>query len=161
MKTWQGSNPLMIMLGLLLSLAVALFGILVWQESQIPNAPPRALLSRTVPVSSVDEPIQPIPLSLDLNPEKVALSKQLFNVKIFNGLYPVGIKKFIDDLWGDTVNIASCRESHRIPRTIQVTAEIYHPLQDKYHFEERGLMESKGKGPIKTYLLIDRLPLVL
>jgi adenylate cyclase len=65
----------------------------------------------------------------------------------------IGTKKFIYDLWGDTVNTASRMESMGVPGGIQVTEVIYNRLQDKYHFEERGLIYVKGKGEMPTYLL--------
>ncbi|MEG4301658.1 adenylate/guanylate cyclase domain-containing protein [Microcoleus sp. D3_18a_C4] len=65
----------------------------------------------------------------------------------------IGIKKFIYDLWGDTVNTASRMESHGLPGCIQVTSAIYDILQDKYVFESRGAIEVKGKGEMNTYFL--------
>lgn len=68
----------------------------------------------------------------------------------------IGIKKFTYDLWGDAVNTASRMESHGITEKIQVSETTYHLLQDKYKFEERGLIEIKGKGEMKTYFLTGR-----
>ena len=68
----------------------------------------------------------------------------------------IGKKKFIYDLWGDTVNVASRMESSGIPGQIQVTAETYELLQDRYIFEKRGQISVKGKGEMITYWLIDR-----
>ncbi len=68
----------------------------------------------------------------------------------------IGTKKFIYDLWGDAVNTASRMESHGIPGAIQVTASTYNILQNKYIFQERGFISVKGKGEMKTYLLVDR-----
>lgn len=65
----------------------------------------------------------------------------------------IGLKKFIYDLWGDTVNIASRMESHGITGCIQVTAETYEILKDKYTFQKRGAIQIKGKGYMITYLL--------
>jgi PAS domain S-box-containing protein len=67
----------------------------------------------------------------------------------------IGIKKFIYDLWGDTVNVASRMESQGIPGRIQVTATTYERLQDKYLLEQRGTIPVKGKGDMTTYWLID------
>ncbi len=66
----------------------------------------------------------------------------------------IGIKKFIYDLWGDTVNTASRMESHGIPGYIQVTQATYERLRDNYLFKERGIIQVKGKGEMMTYLLI-------
>ncbi|CDM93960.1 MAG: adenylate/guanylate cyclase domain-containing protein [Limnospira sp. PMC 1291.21] len=65
----------------------------------------------------------------------------------------IGLKKFIYDLWGDTVNIASRMESHGIADEIQVTEETYMALCDRYIFEKRGTIPIKGKGEMTTYLL--------
>ncbi len=69
----------------------------------------------------------------------------------------IGTKKFIYDLWGDTVNIASRMESQGIPGKIQVTEEIYARLKDLYIFEKRGLIDIKGKGEMMTYFLEDKI----
>jgi class 3 adenylate cyclase len=58
----------------------------------------------------------------------------------------IGLKKFIYDLWGDTVNIASRMESHGIPGAIQVTQETYDILKDKFLFQKQGVINVKGKG---------------
>jgi class 3 adenylate cyclase len=68
----------------------------------------------------------------------------------------IGLKKFIYDLWGDTVNIASRMESHGISWRIQVTEATYELLKHKYLFQERGNIEVKGKGEMTTYLLMGR-----
>ena len=68
----------------------------------------------------------------------------------------IGTKKFIYDLWGNAVNTASRMESHGIPGRIQVSHYTYDLLRDKYEFEDRGEIEIKGKGEMRTYLLTGR-----
>lgn len=68
----------------------------------------------------------------------------------------IGTKKFIYDLWGDTVNTASRMESAGVPSRIQVSEATYELLADRYTFEERGPIEIKGKGAMKVYLLEGR-----
>ena len=65
----------------------------------------------------------------------------------------IGRKKFIYDLWGDAVNLASRMESQGKPDCIQVTHPVYERLRDRYHFQERGLVAIKGKGELMTYWL--------
>lgn len=65
----------------------------------------------------------------------------------------IGKKKFIYDLWGDAVNTAIRMESHGIAGEIQVTETVYEMLKMRFVFEQRGLIEIKGKGIMKTYLL--------
>ncbi|HBE16182.1 MAG TPA: hypothetical protein DEG17_20645 [Cyanobacteria bacterium UBA11149] len=81
-----------------------------------------------------------------------------FNIRIGINTGPViagiiGTKKFIYDLWGDTVNIASRMESHGLPGRIQVTEDTYKLLKNYYRFEERGRIQVKGKGEMNCYLL--------
>jgi class 3 adenylate cyclase len=66
----------------------------------------------------------------------------------------IGRSKFIYDLWGDTVNTASRMESQGVPGTIQVTDRAYKRLANHFVFEERGVIEVKGKGPMRTHFLI-------
>jgi adenylate cyclase len=68
----------------------------------------------------------------------------------------IGTKKFIYDLWRDAVNTASRMESHGIPGQIQVSIYTYQLLEDIYDFEDRGPIEIKGKGAMRTYLLHGR-----
>jgi PAS domain S-box-containing protein len=68
----------------------------------------------------------------------------------------IGIRKFIYDLWGDTVNLASRMESHGITGEIQVTDIVHERMQDKYVFESRGKIAIKGCGEQKTFLLKGR-----
>lgn len=65
----------------------------------------------------------------------------------------IGRNKFIYDLWGDTVNLASRMESHGLPDTIQVTRSVIEKLQGHYPFERRGYVDVKGKGDIETWTL--------
>lgn len=68
----------------------------------------------------------------------------------------IGVKKFIYDLWGDTVNVASRMESTGEPNRIQVTDVIYQRLRDRFEFEPRGLIQVKGKGAMQSYWLVQR-----
>jgi len=66
----------------------------------------------------------------------------------------IGRNKFIYDLWGDTVNTASRMESHGIPGIIQVTERARMHLASWFEFEDRGIVEVKGKGAMHTFLLM-------
>jgi class 3 adenylate cyclase len=68
----------------------------------------------------------------------------------------IGIKKFIYDLWGDTVNLASRMESHGLAGKIQVSDVTYELLQARYLLEKRGTIPIKGKGEMTTYFLLGR-----
>ena len=68
----------------------------------------------------------------------------------------IGRRKFIYDIWGDAVNMASRMESSGLADAIQTTDATYALLKDRYEFEARGDVDVKGKGRITTYLLIGR-----
>jgi class 3 adenylate cyclase len=68
----------------------------------------------------------------------------------------IGKKKFIYDVWGDTVNIASRMESTGVPGSIQISQETYLRIRNMYEFEDRGAIEVKGKGSMRAWLIKDR-----
>ncbi|MDF0553174.1 adenylate/guanylate cyclase domain-containing protein [Kamptonema sp. UHCC 0994] len=103
-------------------------------------------------------------MALDMQQEILRFSIECgkpLNIRIGINTGPVvagviGTKKFIYDLWGDAVNTASRMESQGIPGKIQVSSSTYKLLCDKYLFEERGIIQVKGKGEMTTYLLTGR-----
>ena len=68
----------------------------------------------------------------------------------------IGARKFIYDVWGDTVNTASRMESHGVPGRIHVTEPVYRRLDDRFVFEKRGIVDVRGKGLMPTWFLIGR-----
>lgn len=69
----------------------------------------------------------------------------------------IGRHRFIYDLWGDTVNMASRMESHGVPGRIQVTSAFAERLTGRYQFEPRGPIPVKGLGSLNTLFLTGRL----
>jgi adenylate cyclase len=70
----------------------------------------------------------------------------------------IGTKKFIYDLWGDAVNIASRMESSGVPGRVQVSESTHDKLRGKLEMEPRGAIEVKGKGEMRTWLLVPSAP---
>lgn len=68
----------------------------------------------------------------------------------------VGKKKFIYDLWGDTVNIASRVTSEGVPGMVQVDERTYLRLRNRFDFDEGQSIHLKGKGNMVVYRLIGR-----
>lgn len=104
-------------------------------------------------------------MALDMRQALVNFNKQTHNdlqlrIGINSGAVVAGVigqKKFIYDLWGDAVNIASRMESHGLPNRIQCSRATYIELQDcGYDWEMRGEIPIKGKGQMTTYFLDGR-----
>jgi adenylate cyclase len=117
-----------------------------------------------IPIPKVDHALAIADLALAMQ-EKITELNQIHNTALSirigintgNAIAGViGKKKFSYDLWGDAVNTASRMESHGIPGTIQVTQNTYNKLKEDYIFEDRGLIEIKGKGQMPTYLLLQK-----
>ena len=68
----------------------------------------------------------------------------------------IGRHKFSYDLWGDTVNLASRMESHGEPARIHVSRATRDLLGGAFHFADRGEIDVKGKGPMRTFFLLGR-----
>jgi adenylate cyclase len=66
----------------------------------------------------------------------------------------IGRRKFIYDLWGDTVNTASRMESHGVSGEIQVTSRTRDRLEHTFELRLRGTVDVKGKGPMETHFLV-------
>jgi class 3 adenylate cyclase len=72
----------------------------------------------------------------------------------------IGHHKFIYDVWGDTVNVASRLEANGLPGRIQVSEATRQLLAGRYNFESRGRINLKGRGYIEAFLLTpsDEMP---
>ena len=65
----------------------------------------------------------------------------------------IGRRRFLYDLWGDTVNTAARMESHGLPGRIQITDSTRRLLGGDFDCQERGFVTIKGKGQMRTYFL--------
>ena len=68
----------------------------------------------------------------------------------------IGTSKFVYDLWGDAVNVASRLETTAPPGRIQVSEPVAEALGDAFEVEPRGEVELKGKGPTEAWFLLGR-----
>jgi adenylate cyclase len=65
----------------------------------------------------------------------------------------IGRRRFLYDLWGDTVNMASRMESHGTPDAIQITRSTWELLRDDFVLDPLGA-DVKGKGVVETWRLV-------
>ncbi len=70
----------------------------------------------------------------------------------------VGARRFFYDVWGDAVNVASRMESTDVIGRIQVPENVFERLKHRFVLEERGMVEVKGKGAMRTWFLVGRKP---
>jgi class 3 adenylate cyclase len=68
----------------------------------------------------------------------------------------VGSRRFFYDVWGDAVNVASRMESTDSVGRIQVPEPVYERLKDEFVLQERGRVDIKGKGVMRTWYLVGR-----
>jgi adenylate cyclase len=69
----------------------------------------------------------------------------------------IGTKRFIFDLWGDTVNVASRLTDEAVEGVIQVDKVTYNRIRHQYAFEPPATITVKGKGEMVMYRLTARL----
>ena len=70
----------------------------------------------------------------------------------------IGHKRFLYDVWGDAVNLASRMESSGEPGRIQASEPLFHSLRHAFDFEPRGSVDIKGVGALPTYFLLGAKP---
>ena len=66
----------------------------------------------------------------------------------------IGMKKFIYDLWGDTVNIASRVTEQAGPSMILADATTYRRARSRFDFDGPHEVQVKGKGSLTVYRLL-------
>lgn len=74
---------------------------------------------------------------------------------VFAGV--IGTKRFIYDLWGDTVNVASRLTNEALPGVIQVDKVTHHRICHDFDFGPQITVSIKGKGEMVAYQLISKI----
>jgi class 3 adenylate cyclase len=119
-----------------------------------------------IPQPIADHAIALSHMALDMNEAIIEYAKRTgsdisIRIGIHSGSVVAGVigeKKFIYDLWGDTVNTASRMESTGVPARIHVSEATYMLIREEFELEQRIPIEVKGKGLMTTYLLIGPKP---
>jgi adenylate cyclase len=91
----------------------------------------------------------------DLTPFKLDIHTGIATGPVVAGV--IGSKRFIYDLWGDTVNIASRLTDEAFAGVIQVDKTTYNRIRFDYVFEPPATISVKGKGEMVMYRLVSRL----
>ncbi|MBP0620881.1 adenylate/guanylate cyclase domain-containing protein [Cupriavidus consociatus] len=117
-----------------------------------------------LPVPAADHAVRAAHMALDMIESLGRFNARSgYNLQLRVGIHSgavvagvIGRRKFIYDLWGDTVNIASRMESHGVVGRVQVTEATRQQLGASFVLEERGLIAAKGVGDMHTWLLVGR-----
>jgi len=65
----------------------------------------------------------------------------------------IGKKKFVYDVWGDTVNLASRMESSGVAGQINISQATFDLVKDSFEVEHRGKIVAKNMGEVDMYLV--------
>jgi class 3 adenylate cyclase len=93
-----------------------------------------------------------------INREKADKGRPVFEIRIGINTGPlmagvVGEKKFVYDVWGDSVNVASRMESSGERGRINISASTYVRVKDYFETEARGQVMAKNKGSVEMYFV--------
>ena len=121
------------------------------------------MVASGVPRARPDHAAALVDFALDMQAavaERTFGGRQLsFRIGINSGPVVAGVigrKKFIYDLWGEAVNLASRMESHGRRRCIQVTSNTYELIRDAFDCTPLGRIEVKGAGAMEVWHVIGR-----
>ncbi len=112
-----------------------------------------------VPEACTDHPARVVAMGLDMLEAVATLAREMdrpldLRVGIHTGPVVAGVigtTKFIYDLWGDTVNVASRLESHGMAGAVQMSEATW-LRSDGVTAERRGPIELKGRGTVVAYV---------
>ncbi len=117
-----------------------------------------------IPVAVADHANRAAHMALDLlealdefndkSPQKLTVRIGMDSGPVVAGV--IGQRKFLYDLWGDTVNTASRMESHGVSGRIHITEATRQRLGGEFVLEERGAIYVKGKGEMRTWFITGR-----
>jgi guanylate cyclase len=121
------------------------------------------MVAAGVPRSRPDHAVALAGLALDMRDAVAARlfrgHRLIFRIGINSGPVVAGVigrKKFIYDLWGDAVNLASRMESHGKAGSVQVTAATAALIADAFECVPRGRIAVKGSGELDVWHVVGR-----
>ena len=102
-----------------------------------------------------------VQLALDMREAVAARSfgdrRLAFRIGINSGPVVAGVigrKKFIYDLWGSTVNLASRMESHGERGIVQITRNTFELVADQFECQPKGTIDVKGAGQVEIWHVV-------
>lgn len=118
-----------------------------------------------VPIPNPSNPVDAVKAAFEMQQfiaqvkqEKLKLGKPYWQMRV--GIHTgelvagvVGKKKFVYDIWGDTVNVASRMETNAIEGTINISKATYELVKDHFQCTHRGAIEAKNKGKVEMYIV--------
>lgn len=121
------------------------------------------MVAAGVPSSRAEHAQDLVRLALDMREAVSARSfgdrKLAIRIGINSGPVVAGVigrKKFIYDLWGESVNTASRMESHGQSQTIQITRNTYELIKNDFLCEAKGKIKIKGADEMEVWHVIGR-----
>jgi guanylate cyclase len=121
------------------------------------------MVAAGVPRERLDHAAALVQLALDMREAVVSRKfgdqKLVFRIGVDSGPVVAGVigrKKFIYDLWGATVNLASRMESHGESGAIQITRSTYDLIKDQFDCESRGSIKVKGADDAEVWHVLGR-----
>ncbi len=93
-----------------------------------------------------------------INGKKTLDGRPVFEIRIGINTGPlmagvVGEKKFVYDVWGDSVNLASRMESSGEKGRVNISEATYVRVKDFFETESRGQIMAKNKGTVEMYFV--------
>lgn len=93
-----------------------------------------------------------------VNEEKKSKGRPVFEIRIGINTGPlmagvVGEKKFVYDVWGDSVNLASRMESSCEKGRVNISESTFVRIKDFFATEARGQILVKNKGAVDMYFV--------
>lgn len=93
-----------------------------------------------------------------VNREKASSGRPVFEIRIGMNSGPlmagvVGEKKFVYDIWGDSVNLANRMESSGCKGKINISESTHILIKDYFETEARGRIVAKNKGTVEMYFV--------
>ena len=121
------------------------------------------MVAAGVPRERGDHALALVQLALDMRDAAVSRTfggeRLAFRIGVNSGPVVAGVigrKKFIYDLWGATVNVASRMESHGQTGTIQITRATYDLVGAEFDCESAGTVNVKGGEELDVWRVIGR-----